>query len=103
MTSIPDINLTCYIKFPCIMLSYDLSLILALIPMYTSNLQISVIPNSSCPCIPVFPDSYLCFVSGWHIALATAWGLGSEVFRHWLQLMHCTCLSKSEYFMQCWE
>ena len=39
-------------------------------------------------------------VSGHVTSLLSAWGLGLEGFRHWLQLMCCACLySKSKYFV----
>jgi len=95
MTSIPDINITHYSKVPCIMLSSNLSytLIIALIPMYTLHLCISVFihplhpshlcyPQLSCPCIPI---------SLTHIHVSSVYKyLGSCMFLHlkyWIRLL----------------
>ena len=55
---------------------------------------------------PLTPPIVLPFfgLSGGCTALLTAWGSGSEGFRCWLQLLHCTyLLSMSEWFVQGWE
>ena len=65
MTSIPNIILTCYSKVLCIMLSSDLSytLNLALIPMYTLHLHLSIFPSPLHPSHLCFPWPFASFTS----------------------------------------
>ena len=82
---------------PLILIVFNVYPPLMLFPM-PLLFQSLLLPQIFFPCLKKLS------VSGGHTLLPIAWGLGSEGFGYWLQLMHCTCLLlRSEYFVQSQE